>query len=78
MRKFRIELDRELVIKLLQPLYGNQQPPGELIGRLLQIVLLAAMAACPVSEIVEGLKTSARSDFAVEDIVPKLMSDRKP
>jgi hypothetical protein len=71
-------LDRELVIKLLQPLYGNQQPPGELVGRLLQVVLLAAMAACPASEFIKGLKARPRGDFAVKDIMPKFMGDREP
>ena len=78
MREFRVELDGELIIKLLQALHGNQQPPGELVGRLLQVILLTAMAACPASKIIEGLKTSPGGDFAVKDIVPKLMGDRKP
>ena len=39
MREFRVELDGELILKLLQPLYGNQQPPGELVGRLLHVVI---------------------------------------
>ena len=75
MREFRVELDGELIIKLLQALHGNQQPPGELVGCLLQVKLLTAMAACPASEIIEGLKTSPHGSFAVKDIVPEFMGD---
>lgn len=75
MRKFHIELNGKLIIKLLQTLYRNQQPAGKLIGRLLQIVLLTAATARPASKIIEGVKTSPPGNLTVKDIVPEFMGD---